>query len=207
MSWWSDPTFWKPAVSASLGTILGAAFVQGLFVIYRDYRLRQSQAAYMAMRLAVILEAHAAACWEFIARNGAEEPHPEGHFTGQITLPVVGPYPGDAEEGWRAIDRRLAGRCLGLPLKISANQVEIGWTGTYDDDEWDDVGPTIHEMAASRGLDAWKLAKELRRKHHIEPADEGLDFSDRLLEAQANAQQALADQRNGCQQSQAPLTG
>ena len=182
------------------------ALVQSLFVMHRDGRQRKAHAAYMAMRLAVILEAHTAACLEFIGRNDAEQPHPTGRFTGGVVLPLVEPYPDDAE-GWRAIDRGLAGRCLGLPLKIRANQVAIGWTGVFDDDDWENVGDIVKEMASSRGLDAWELAKAIRSKHNIEKADKALDYSDQLTANLEKAQQAKANQRERRRRFQAPLAG
>jgi hypothetical protein len=58
MEWWVS----------MIGAGLGTAIVQGAFAIFRDYYLRKSRAAYMAMRLAVTLEAYSAACWDIIQR-------------------------------------------------------------------------------------------------------------------------------------------
>ena len=187
MAWW-DTTGWDWLASGAkvaFGAGIGTAIVQVGLALYRDHYQKKSHAAYMAMRLAVTLEAHAAACLDLIARNNAEEPHPDGQFTGSATLPVVAPYPDDAE-GWRAIDRELAGRCLSLPLKIHANQVEIGWTGTFVEEDWDHVGVIVERMAAGRGLDAWELATALRFRHKIEKADEALNCSVRLTEVLKN---------------------
>jgi hypothetical protein len=194
MAWW-DPTVWgwlTSGVTTVIGAGVGTAIVQGGLALYRDQYQKESHAAYMAMRLAVTLEAHAAACLDLIARNDAEEPHPDGRFTGNATLPLVAPYPDDAE-GWRAIDRRLAGRCLSLPLKIHANQVKIGWTGTFVEDDWDNVGGIVNTMAAERGVEAWELARDLRHKHKIEGADEALNCSGRLTEVLEKARQTEAD--------------
>jgi hypothetical protein len=98
MAWW-DPTVWgwlTSGVTTVIGAGVGTAIVQGGLALYRDQYQKESHAAYMAMRLAVTLEAHAAACLDLIARNDAEEPHPDGRFTGNATLPLVAPYPDDA---------------------------------------------------------------------------------------------------------------
>jgi len=198
MTWWS-PTDWDwltSGVRTIIGAGIGTTFVQVGYAVYQERYRKRSHAAYMAMRLAVTLEAYAAASWDLIARNRTEEPHPEGRFTGNATLPLLSPYPEDVE-GWRAIDRALAGRCLSLPLKVHANQVDIGWTGTFVEEDWDNVGELVEKMAADRGLDAWKLASALRSRHRIERADEGLNFSDRLTEVVNSAAQAQADQRDG----------
>jgi hypothetical protein len=202
---WAQIAWWD-WLRTLLGAAGGTAIVQGLFLIYRDHRQRKSHAAYMAMRLAVTLEAYSAACLDLIERNGSEEPHPEGRFTGNHLLPVVEPYPDDAE-GWRAIDRKLAGRCLGLPLKIHADQVSIGWIGTYDEDEWDNAGSFINEKAAGCGLDAWELAKALRHKHKIETADSALNHADEFNEILKRAQRLRTEEDQGRMTAQAPLKG
>lgn len=120
MDWWNDwvITAAKTAIGAFGGAFGGSAAVQGIFVIYRDRRQRRSHAAYMAMRLAVTLESYTAACVHYIGLNSSLEPdrdpssqYPDWH----IELPLLAPYPDDAE-GWRAIDHRLADRCLSLPM-------------------------------------------------------------------------------------------
>ena len=60
---WAEPRTWEWATltRTAVGAGFGTALVQGLLAIYRDTRQRKSQAAYMAMRLAVILEEYASA--------------------------------------------------------------------------------------------------------------------------------------------------
>ena len=87
----------------------------GTASIYRDSHHRKLQAAYMAMRLAVILEFYASACAHFIQENANVQPPPptEEFPEWTVELPELPAYPDDAD-GWRAIDRTLAGRCLNL---------------------------------------------------------------------------------------------
>jgi hypothetical protein len=69
------------------------------------------------------------------------------------------------------------------PLKVQANQTEIGWTRTFDEEELDDVEGVIERMVACLALEAWKFAKALRCKHGTGKADDALNCSDRLAEA------------------------
>jgi hypothetical protein len=103
---------WSTLVQTFVGAGVGTAVVTGLISIYRDHRHKKSQAAYMAMRLAVVLEAVAADCSDLIADNATARQSADEQFPDWKTkLPELPPYPDDAE-GWRAIDRKLAGRCL-----------------------------------------------------------------------------------------------
>jgi hypothetical protein len=179
MDWWNDAGLWDWVITAAktaIGAFGGSAAVQGIFVIYRDRRQRRSHAAYMAMRLAATLEAYAAACVHYIGVNRSLEPDPDPsseYPNWDIKLPLLAPYPDDAE-GWRAIDHRLAGRCLSLPLKIEANQTSIHNAIEYDQGGLEHL---LEETAAERGLEAWSLAVALRKRHGIERADEALNCS------------------------------
>ena len=56
MAWWEPQTWdWATMTKTAIGAGFGTALVQGLLAIYRDRRDRKLQAAYMAMRLAVVL--------------------------------------------------------------------------------------------------------------------------------------------------------
>jgi hypothetical protein len=57
---------WATAEKIALSAGLGSAFVQGLFSIIGERRRRRAQAAYLAMRLAVLLDASGLACSDMI---------------------------------------------------------------------------------------------------------------------------------------------
>lgn len=179
MAWW-DPLIWDWATigKTALGAGVGTALVQGLLAIYRDRRNRKSHAAYMAMRLAVTLEFYAKACADFIQENANVQPPPpdEEYPSWKAELPELPAYPDDAD-GWRAIDCALAGRCLNLRNKIHASQGLIDETIEYN---MDALGDTLEEQAAARGLEAWKLALALRRKHGVGKADMVWDYVETL---------------------------
>ncbi len=181
---------WGTLIKTIIGAGVGTALVQPLLAIYRDARERNSHAAYMAMRLAVILEAYTAACSDLIAKNSTAEAPPDQEFPNwDTTLPQLLSYPEDAE-GWRAIDRKLAGRCLNLRNKIDGSQTVIRWIIEYTRDE---LGDVLDEEAARRGLEAWSIAIDLRRKHGIEQADAVWDYAEGLKQTLHHAEKARAD--------------
>src|SRR6185312_1037086 len=102
--WWGPQTWdWGDLTKTVVGAGLGTAIVQVLPAICRDIRHRKAHAAVMAVRLAVILEAYAAACLDLIARNNdAEAPPDEEYPYWETSLPELPAYPDDIE-GWRTI--------------------------------------------------------------------------------------------------------
>jgi hypothetical protein len=181
------------------GAGFGAAVMQAFLSLYRDYRQRKAPAAYMAMRLAVILEAYASACSVLISDNhdaNAEQGPDDQYPNWTLTLPELPPYPDDAD-GWRAIDRVLAGRCLNFRNKIIGSQGIIRSTENY---AVDDLARTIDEELACRGLEAWEIGVALRCKHSIEGADTVWPYAEALktsLEGTKQAQKAQVDRNKG----------
>jgi hypothetical protein len=158
-------------------------------LIQEEWRLASSKkvdrASYLALRLAVLLESYANACSDFISENAHAEQDPDDRLPNwNASLPELPAYPDD-DEGWRAIDRRLAGRALNLPNRIHVSQSIINWTIELNDDE---LGETLDEQAAARGLEAWKLAVQLRRMHSIEAVEMVWDFAEMLEKTLAKAQ-------------------
>lgn len=190
---WLQPLTWDWATLAksALGAGFGTAAVTGILAVYRDAHHRKSHAAYMAMRLAVILESYAYACSEFISENSSMQAPPDQEFPDwNTTLPVLPPYPDDPE-GWRAIDRKLAGRCLNFQNRIHGSQGIISATNDYTVDDLED---TFREHAAARGLEAWTLATALRDKHGVEKADPVSDFVEWLQTVLKKAKASQQDQ-------------
>jgi hypothetical protein len=190
---WLDPQSWDWASTAKtvIGAGVGTALVQGLLPLYRDWRHRKRQAAYMAMRLAVVLEAFASGCSAFIAGNQSAETYPDREYPDwNANLPELLPYPDDVD-GWRATDRRLAGRCLNLRNNIHGSQTLIGWTIEFTEEM---LGEVLDEHAATRGLEAWDLAVEKTEPvwNYAEALRETLQ---RVRERQAAAREARQAER------------
>ena len=159
---------------------VGSAAVQALMPVYRDHRMRRKQAVYMAMRLAVIMENFAWACADFVQNNrNARTPAGDEYPAWETALPELLAYPEDSE-GWRAIAPKLAGRVFGLRNKTHQSTSTIRQTLEADKPE---LGWMLDEQAAARGLEAWRLAVDLRRAHRIEPVELEWNYPDYLQTA------------------------
>src|SRR4051794_11613253 len=94
---------WGDLIKTIIGAGIGSALVQVLAPFIRDYRQRKMTAAYMSMRLAVILEAFARECAELIEANKNAQTRPDEEFPDwDVNLPELAPYPDDGD-GWRAL--------------------------------------------------------------------------------------------------------
>lgn len=178
MAWWEPQTWdWAFMVKTAIGAGFGTAIVQTGFAAYRDYRHRKAQAAYMALRLAVILESYASACSDLMAYNANAERHPDEPYPAWKTiLPELPPYPDDAD-GWRSIDLKLASQCLSFRNRIHDSQRVIDSAIEYAMDELEN---TLNEYVAERGTEAWRLAVDLRSKHGVLRADMVWDYAEGL---------------------------
>lgn len=202
-SW--DPLSWDWATAAKtfFSAGLGTAAVQAVLPFFRDRWHRKSLATYMAMRLAVTLESYSSTCSDFILENedtqkleeeeSAEENRsPSPNYDTKI--PDLPPYPDDAE-GWRAIDAKLANRCLNLTQKIRQSQETINlFINAPYGDAMDDVADLLHKFAAERGLEALDLADDLRDKHNVDSS--ALHIRDHLKNKRAIANTNLRNRGN-----------
>lgn len=161
---WNWSGIFQTIVAAGFGTVIAQSF----FTLLQEYRHKRKKAAYMAMRIAIILERYAATCLELIRKNHHAKLHCN-EFSPQwdSALPALEVYPGDVA-GWEALDRKLAGRCLSFRNKVQGSQAIIDSTWDYDVQS---VGDTTKEHAAARGLEACELVAQLRRNNKIEKAD------------------------------------
>lgn len=166
-----------PFIQTALGAGFGAAIVQGVLPFVRDHWASKPRAAYMAIRLAVALEAYSAACLDLIVANN-DPPHSPDRGTPdwETNLPELADFPDD-DEGWRALDRKLAGRTLGFRNKVRESQGIINDAATFDEDK---IGGAVESEAVARGLEAWRLAIELRKRHRIEAAEPVWDYVKQL---------------------------
>ena len=193
MAFWDLATWdWSTIGKTAFGAGVGTALVQGGLSIYQDHKRRVAHAGYLAMRLAVMLEQYGAECSEFIGEN-SNPPHRPGEEFPEwnVSLPTLAPFPVD-DDGWRALDQKLAAQILNLPNRIRTSQGLIGSTLEYSPDE---AGEVLQIEAADRGLEAWGAATLLRRRHRIEPAEPLWDYAERLIQMRGVAQAELDDAR------------
>jgi hypothetical protein len=177
---WLGGWEWSRFFMMIVGAGLGSGVVQALLPIFRERRLRRKQAAYMAMRLAVVLENFAWACADLIQDNhNARTPDDDKYPAREIALPELLAYPEDID-GWRAIAPKLATRVFGLRNKLHETKSTLRNITEFNNTE---LGWMLDEQAASRGLNAWRIAVDLRRTHGIEPVEIEWDYPDYLKNA------------------------
>jgi hypothetical protein len=188
---------WAALGKTVLGAGIGTGVVQGSVAICRERRCRKVQAAYLALRLAVMLEAFAIACADLIRSNSVAEHLPEHEFPDwDIKLPQMLAYPEDGAS-WVVLDRRLANRCLSLRNKRDDGQRLIYEQCEHEGEGLKDV---ITQQASGCGLAAWHLAQELRLTYGVADPTLRYEFADYLAEA---GDDAAASMRQRAQRKQA----
>ena len=195
---WYDASLWDwgTIAKSAIGAGVGTALVQGAIGLWRDHRKNTSHGAYLAMRLAVLFEAYATECGQFILDNGSAYQGPdEEHPHWDTTLPTLPVLPEDAE-GWRSVDRELADRSLSIPNRIAGAQSMIRETIDLDTDR---VGTELNRYSAELGSEAWALAAAFRKRYKLNQAKVVWDPSEALARAAASverADQAREEARN-----------
>jgi hypothetical protein len=153
------------------------ACVQMLSPVIRDRHRNRRHAAYMAMRLAVALEAYAEGCAILIQEEARAKARPDEVMPDRTkTLPMPPHYPDDVD-GWKAIDPKLADRCLGFESRIHQSQALIG---SMIDHDLHQLGDEVEGQAINRGLEAWDLAVELRKRHRLASIEPVWHYADEL---------------------------
>lgn len=162
------------------GAGVGSAAVQVLMPVYREGRMRRKHAVYMAMRLAALMENFAWACANFLEDNHDVRILPGAEYPARETaLPELPAYPEDID-GWRALAPKLAGRVFGLRNKLHQSQSTIRNVTEGNKSEF---GCVLDEQVAARGLEAWRIAVDLRKSCGIEPIELEWDYPDYLRRA------------------------
>src|SRR5216684_5703463 len=173
---WDWPSILKTVIGAGLGT--GA--VQGGISLYKDRALRNDGAAYLALRVAVLLEAYTSECCEFYFENAnAQQPPDEPYPAWRTGLPPLADLPDDAD-AWRAMDKRLTAKCLNFPNRVRASQNMISSAIEYTESE---LGLVLDEQACARGVEAWEIASSLRDTYKLERAEIVFDYHGVLQKA------------------------
>jgi hypothetical protein len=120
---------------------------------------KESEAAYLAMRLAVILEDFVVKClyksWhdEAVLNQGLVEL--------EYSLPPLSPYPKDSD--WKSLDLKLAGQVLSFENEITAAAASCKFQGMWEGNKIASADETI-----VAGVNAWKLAQSLREKYNLD---------------------------------------
>jgi hypothetical protein len=172
---WAD--ILKISASSSVLTSL-ATWGLNHFFVHRATLKRDAR--YLAQRLAIILEKFSVDCANVITDNDTFNSSDGNAGKRHSSLPTLGAFPADAD--WKAIDAALMDRVMSMPNELAlADQAIYFWWDVVGDP--DCVQTETDNQAGQRGLKAWMLASELRRRYGI-PASklptETWDFVDTL---------------------------
>src|SRR5215813_4290532 len=176
-----DLSTWTGMLAFAATTGIITAMLNQVFGISRDlwaaHVKRKSEAGYLALRLAAILEGYAYACASFIGDNSAAQQGPDDEYPAwNLALPDLPPFP-EENEGWHSIDLKLAGRALDLRNHLAGSQGAIDTTAQFAEHA---LGDELDEHAAERGKEAWVLAKDLRTRFGLPAFVPVWDFTDML---------------------------
>lgn len=155
-------------VSLALGSsVMGALLTQGM-TWFREGRSVKRETAYLALRVATVLERFAEEAAGFV---GQINDYRGGSMEGVSTqLPSLRPLP-DEEERWRDLDVLLTARVLGFEEGVRSRQGGI-------DNTWEHASPEDGISAAKAqatllATAALRLAGDLRRRYGLPPFDTG----------------------------------
>lgn len=137
-------------------------------------RRDRKTATYLAVRIAITLEAFAIACADLIHENDRAQRSDDDEGPRE-SLPELAVYPGD--ENWQTLDVSLANRALAFrnDLTVSHNTMYADWQ-TGDGPQSD----LCDDEAAKRGIQAWDLASDLRSRYKIATYSPGYAIRDHL---------------------------
>ena len=170
---------WLTIVKGAFGAGLGTAGVQVGWSLIQEHRAKKDRAAYLALRVAVTLEAYASDCLDLIFDNASlQEPPDQPYPDWNPFLPEAPSYPEDDHDGWRSMTRSLVTRCLNFPNKVRGSQGMIRSTAEHG--HGDELSDVIDEHAALRGIEAWEIATSLRKEYHLPPSEAIFDYVEAL---------------------------
>ncbi len=164
MNWWDIIK-----VAASAG-VLSAILNQGFAVLIQHSREKKS-AAYLALRVAIILETFASECARKI--RALEYDDIQGIYdagfplTGE-TLPQIAEYPDD--DSWKHMPSDLASEALSFPNLIEQRrQAHSNWMDTIEAQQegFSEKLKDIKQMYGDLGMHSMKIAYDLRKKHRL----------------------------------------
>jgi hypothetical protein len=152
----------KLAATTGIFTTILTLGVSWLRDWWRDKSRKKTEATYLALRLAVILEQFVGQCayraWhdEVDLREGRELGY---------KLPTLTCYPPDAAD-WKSFYERnskLAGQVLSFPNEIASAEILSQFQGTREGNYFASANEVI-----VAGVKAWRLAQALRKNYDLD---------------------------------------
>ncbi|PJO47207.1 hypothetical protein [Brucella pituitosa] len=155
---------WLDLLKIIIGAGVGTAVAQGIFALARDERTKKSKADFLALQLAINLEAFARQCIELDRENEAAEQFPDQEFPDwSAILPSISPTPDDID-GWRSLDQNMVGRYYNLWAERDAEQKSLSEVVYHVEDDLEEYVALSVEKLGTRAL---KLATEIRTRHNL----------------------------------------
>lgn len=167
-----------------IGVVVGAA-VAAAGAWLSERRSRKTNAAYLAIRVACVLDEFIEGCADVVFDDGTIDGQPagaDGSYETQTTQPIFAPMSVDVE--WRSIETGLADQILSLPGEVNRINRCIDDVAYHASPPYDDVIEERRYRYAVLGHKAWILALSLRasaglpgRKYseHWDPSELFLD--------------------------------
>ena len=157
-------------LSETLQLVLGTGFVTtilnqavGWWVGSRkEAKEKRQEATYLALQIAVILEAFAISCAE---RISSAHYHMAVEYPGNpdLSMPTLESYP--TVESWSLVSSKLATRILSFPNILELGRQEM--TGWWDEGDPEDRTSVMLGFLGKYGLHAWTVSVDLRKEYKL----------------------------------------
>jgi hypothetical protein len=125
---------------------------------WTDKHRKKSEAIYLAMRLATVLEEFVVKCVYRAWHDDADLT--EGAIELDYSLPTLACYPHDSD--WKSLDSKLAEQILSFPNEITSARMACEFQGMREGNK---VASARETVAA--GIKAWRLAQDLRKRYDL----------------------------------------
>ena len=146
--------------------------------LWASKRRKNTEARYLVMRIAVLLEEFVIRCLNRAWHDDAELS--EGGRSLGYNLPPLAPYPPDSGD-WKSFhdhDPKLADQVLSFPNQITSAELSCQFQGMHEGNAVASADETI-----VAGVNAWTLAQALRSKYHLEAVIiDHVDFLEKAYE-------------------------
>ncbi len=152
----------KLAATTGIITTILTLSVSWLRDWWRDKNRKNTEATYLALRLAVILEEFVAKCVYRLWHDEADVR--EGREPG-YKLPTLASYPPDSPD-WKSFHERnqkLAGQVLSFPNEITSAEMSCQFQGMREGNPFASADETV-----VAGVNAWTLAQTLRTNYGLD---------------------------------------
>lgn len=145
--------------------LLGAGLTQCLVWIREAAHLRRSR-HYSALRLALMCEHYAVDCASDIENRTGPLEEAEPILPAGMKLPILPDVPGDID--FRALPAALVEPVLSLRVEVGFSESALSYAADHLDGE--ELAEEYLRVVASRGLQAWKLGEQIRKRTGLSKA-------------------------------------